>query len=162
MEIKDVKIKLMFNNFRKEILETPPPRALVIFTWIYIFVVLSFALIVTFLDHQGYQGQSEPARGVENKVSLSPYIYSVIVPLTSSPGNEIIIRGGKFGSRGQVCFRLLQEQEESSVCPYQFEVLVWTSGSIRAKIPEIGNGEGKLWVVMGEGGKSNEVSFSIE
>lgn len=152
----------MFNNFRKKFLETPPPRALVIFTWIYIFVVLSFALIVTFLDHQGYPGQSEPARGVESKVSPSPYIYSVIVPSTASPGNEIIIRGGKFGSRGQVCFRFSKETEVVSACPHQFEVLVWTSGSIRAQIPQIEKGEGMLWVVMGEGGKSNEVSFAIE
>jgi len=43
-----------------------------------------------------------------------------------------------------------------------FEVLVWTSSTIRAKIPEVNKGEGVLWVVIGEGRRGNEISFTIE
>lgn len=148
----------MFENFRRK-LDSSPPRALVIFAWVWIFLVFLFATGVLVTNHRVQQEGS--ALG-ENNIPPSPRIFSVIVPSEASPGNEVIIRGGKFGSRGQVCFRLSQEIEEPSTCPHQFDVLVWTSGSIRAQIPEIEKGEGTLWVVMGEGEKSNEVNFVIE
>lgn len=84
--------------------------------------------------------------------STTPRIFRVI-PESASPGDEIVIRGGKFGSRGKVCFRN---------CSSEFEVLSWTSGSVRARVSQVATGSGELWVVDGQGMESSEISFEVE
>lgn len=148
----------MYKRVRQK-LDSKPSRPLVIFAWAFIGII-SLLTLVSAIANTRMQQESN-ALGDNVSLTPSPRIFSVIIPSSSLPGSEVIIRGGKFGSRGQVCFRFL-ETEEPSACPYQFNVLVWTAGSIRAQIPEIEKGEGTLWVIMGEGRKSNEVDFIIE
>jgi len=146
----------MYKRVRKK-LDSKPPRPLVIFAWAFIGII-SLLTLVSAIANTRMQQESK-ALGDNVSLMPSPRIFSVIIPSSSSPGKEVIIRGGKFGSRGRVCFRFLPE---AGTCPHQFEILVWTSGSIRAQIPEIEKGEGKLWMIMGEGVRSNEFDFTIE
>lgn len=86
------------------------------------------------------------------KLPLTPRIFRV-TPEKALVGEEIIIRGGRFISKGKVCFRS---------CDTEFEVIGWSSQSIKARVTNVSPGMGDLWLIDGEGNESSRISFEVE
>ena len=120
-------------------------------------VGLLLGVVTGSMATSSYLGLTKEPTGINgiqtvSAFSVSPRILRVI-PESASPGDEVVIRGGKFGSRGKACFRS---------CSSEFEILSWTSASIRARVANVAPGSGELWVVDGQDMESSKISFEVE
>lgn len=90
---------------------------------------------------------------------LSSVIFRVLVE-QGIQRKYLILRGNIVGSTGKVCFAKL-ENAVNKDCPIEFPVVAWSDLAVRTELSLSTPVTGKIWLVNGEGIKSNELEVSF-